>query len=439
MGEHIANLLNLAFRVPRMDTVTGTVKMDISRRVIGASAVVSAEGKVIDVDLSGLIRRLLLFDKYVLVSVRLGEFPVLARSIGYERLRDLLAANLIEIRCECLQLGQMGQSGMFDDPRLPPFSYKFNWIDAHDKEQYVHQCLHDLHGTPGLRNKQVIKLKGAIAGAIRPLPPDLRSQLFPPFQNELLNNNRLVKAAVEMEIQRKLHVGGVPFSVAVHQEGEDIFRAETDLHHRARVSEAEASRIIEVALLAVAGLSQRIGEMKAYSALSGFRDEELPLFRHKLGFLADAVSTQSKERDFQRVMEIAGLPEFSTDDSAIDVDKLLKIRESSETREFRDWLGGIGQADEKEIRERVNGFRVKVGMAVGGKAGKLIRFLVTNAVGLIPGQQIHSLILNALDQFLLDKLLPRSGVAAFVHELYPSIFENSEAAPTPPKHLTAAR
>jgi hypothetical protein len=77
--------------------------MDISRRVIGASAIVSSDDrKVIDVDLSGLIRRLLLFDKYVLVSVRLAEFPILARYIGYEGLRDLLAANLIEIRCECL-------------------------------------------------------------------------------------------------------------------------------------------------------------------------------------------------------------------------------------------------------------------------------------------------------------------------------------------------
>jgi hypothetical protein len=413
--------------------------MDIGRRVIGASAVVSDDGKVTDVDISGLIRRLLLFDKYVLVSVRLGEFPVLARYMGYERLRDLLAAKLIEIRCECLQLGQMGQPGMFGDPRLPLFSYRFNWIDAHDKTQYVHQCLQDLHGTPGLRNKQVIKLKGAIAGAIRPLPPDLRTQLFPPFQNELLNNNRLVKAAVEMEIRRKLHIGGVPFSVAVHQEGEDIFRAETDLHHRAKISEAEGSRIIEVALLAVAGLSQSIGEMKVYSALSGFRDEELPLFRHKLDFLADATSTQNRERDFQRVMDITGLPEFSTNGSAVDVDKLLKVRDSIEAREFRDWLGGVGQADEKEIRERVDSLRVKVGLAVGGKTGKLMRFLVTNAVGLIPGQQIHSLILNALDQFLIDKLLPRSGVAAFVHELYPSIFKISEAAPTPPKHLTAAR
>lgn len=413
--------------------------MDISRRVIGASAIVSADGKQIDLDLNSLIRRLLLFDKYVLVSVKLREFALLAKSLGYEGLRDLLAARLIEIRCECVQLAQVGQSAMFGEPPLPLFSYKFNWIDSHDKTQYVHECLQCLCGTPGLRTKQVIKLKGAIAGAIRPLPSDLRPQLFPPFQNELLNNNRLVKAAVEMEIERRLHVGGVPFSLAIHQAGEDTFRVETDLQDRAKITDTEAHRIIEVSLLAVAGLTQSIGEMKVYSALSGFRNEDLPLFRYKLDFLTEATSTQNRERCFQRVMDIVGLPEFSTNDGAVDVDKLLKVRDSGEAREFRDWLCGIGQTDEKEIRERVEGFRVKVGLALGGKTGRAMRFLVTSAVGLIPGKEISALMLSALDQFLLDKLMPRSGVAAFVHELYPSIFRNTEVAPTAPKHLTAAR
>lgn len=425
MGERKANPDRLS-----------SMEANISRRVMGESAICSSEGKVIDVDVSTLIRRLLLFDKYVLVSVRLGEFPLLARYFGYEGLRDLLAAKLIEIRCECLQLGQMGQSGMFGDPRLPLFTYKFNWIDAHDKPKYVHDCLRDLRGAPNLRNKQVIKLKGAIASAIRPLPADLRSELFPPFQCELLHNEKLVRAAVQMEIRRRLIVSP-PFSLAVHQEGEDTFRVDTDIDRQAKVAEVEAHQIVEVALLAVAGLTQRIGEMKWYSALSGYRDEELPLFRYKLDFLADAVSTQTREHGFQRVMDIAGLPDFSLD-HAIDVDKLLKVRDSSEAREFRDWLGTIGRADEKEIEEHVDGFRVKVGLAIGGKRGRLVRCLLTAGLSLVPGQGVHGLALTLLDQFLLDKMLPRSGVAAFVHELYPSIFKGS-GSPTLPSHFTAAR
>jgi hypothetical protein len=412
------------------------MELDVTRRVMGASAVRSTEGNVIDVDLSGLIRRLLLFDKYVLVSVRLGEFPLLARKLGYEGLRDLLAAKLIEVRCECVQLAQMGHAELFGDQRLPLFTYRFNWVDAHDKPKYIHDCLHGLHGTPGLQNKQVIKLKGAIASAIRPLPAELRSELFPQFQHELLHNEKLVTAAIQMELRRRLIVSP-PFRLAVHQEGEDIFRVETDLHHRVRIADAEAHRIVEVALLAVAGLTQSIGEMKFYSALSGYREEELPLFRHKLDFIAEGTSSQPRERSFQRVMDIIGLPEFSTD-NAINVDKLLKVRESTEAREFRDWLGSIGKADEKEIKGRVEGFRLKVGLAIGGTVGKAVRCLVTSGLGFVPGQEVHALALTFVDQFLLDKLLPRSGVAAFIHELYPSIFQNADAATTP-RYFKASR
>lgn len=49
--------------------------MDISRRLIGVSAVFSEDGKVRDVDLESLVRRLILFDCYVLHSIRLQEFP----------------------------------------------------------------------------------------------------------------------------------------------------------------------------------------------------------------------------------------------------------------------------------------------------------------------------------------------------------------------------
>ena len=93
--------------------------MDISRRLIGASAVWSDDKKLIDVDVSGLIRRLLLFDRYVLMSSRLREFPFLVEYFGYEGLQELLAARLIETRCECLQFGQTAQLSFTGQPTFP--------------------------------------------------------------------------------------------------------------------------------------------------------------------------------------------------------------------------------------------------------------------------------------------------------------------------------
>lgn len=396
---------------------------NINRRLIGASAVLAPNNyEVTDVDLAGIVRRLLLFDKYVLVSVRLEEFPILAKHLGFAGLRDLLEANLIEIRHECLQLAQMGQAGMFGDAVLPPFTYKFNWIDATDKRGYAHDSLQKMHKVAGLSHNEVVKLKRAIANAIHPLPPDFRSQLIPAFQSELLQNVSLLRKAVELEIKNNYKLDGVPVNLKVFQEGEDTFKVETNLADHIGIDKAH--KAIERAILAVAGLSQAIGEMKVYSAISGFRDDELPLFREKLDFMAETLSSHSRENSFQRVIKIAGLPQIKG--GPFDVQKLLKLRDSSEAREFRDWLGGIGDATDSEIAERVVGLRARLGLKVSGSSGEAIRCLINTGLGFIPSAVPAALAFGVFDQFVIDKLLPRSGITAFVSELYPSLFERQQ-------------
>src|ERR1700683_2880428 len=105
---------------------------NIGKRLMGASVITATDGTVTDVDIDGLVRQLLLFDQYVLVSVRLQEFPHLLRHLGYAGLRDLLSASLLEVRCECVQIAQVGQSGLFGVPILPSYHYKFNVVCAPD-------------------------------------------------------------------------------------------------------------------------------------------------------------------------------------------------------------------------------------------------------------------------------------------------------------------
>jgi hypothetical protein len=224
-------------------------------------------------------------------------------------------------------------------------------------------------------------------------------------------------------MQSRLGLENVPFSFSLNRGDADTYRVSTDLGERLHITELETHKIVERGLIGVVALTQTLGEMKAYSAVSGFRDEELPLFGYKLDFLAEAVSSQSKEESFRRVIDIAELPAFPLDECRISVEKLLKIRDSSEAREFRDWLGSLGNVNDKEIRERVSGLRATLGLKVGSEVGKYMRFLVTTGVGLIPGVVVPGIVLSAVDQFAVDKLLPRSGIAAFVNELYPSIFE----------------
>ena len=224
-----------------------------------------------------------------------------------------------------------------------------------------------------------------------------------------------------MAIQSLHGVENVPFSLTLHQEGSDLYKAETDLASVLNINESGAHRVIERGLLGIAALNQKIGEMKAYNATSGFRDEELPLFKQKLDFLVHANSSETKEESFRRVIELADLPDFSSEDGSVDIKKFLEIRDSSEARQFRDWLCGVGALSDNEIKDEIRGFRTKLGLKTGGKTGKALRFLASSVSGI--AGPVVGVVSGFVDSFLVDKILPRSGIAAFVNELYPSIFE----------------
>ena len=398
---------------------------------MGASALISADGKVDGVDIDEFVRRILLFEKYLLVSVRLQEFPYLLQKLGFEGLRVLLSENILEIRCECMQLAQVGQTGLFGDRRLPPYTYKFNWVDAHDKEKYIEDCIESAIVTAGLDEFKGRELSALIRGAVRPLSREMMSPVFQEFVADL-RRPRLLEASVKIALTKRLGSADLPLRHVVHQVSEDTFRIDNDVASLTRITTAEAHRVVECGLMGLTGLSQAIQEMNAYSALSGFREEEMPLFREKLSFLADLASSRKLESQFQRVIEIKNLPHFSSELVGVKIDHLLKVRESSEAREFRDWLASSSVFAEKEITDQVAGLRARLGLKTSSASGKAVRFLITSLVGLNPAL---GYLASAIDMFVLERIFPRSGVSAFVNELYPSIFESKTPVPGENLHV----
>src|SRR5204863_3853810 len=130
-------------------------------------------------------------------------------------------------------------------------------------------------------------------------------------------------------------------------------------------------------------------------------DEDLPLFRDKLDFLTEAVSSSSKEGAFQRVLTIAGIPELP-DGKTLNVEKFAKLRESSETREFRDWLANIGSATDAEIRDRISGFKNTVALFLTRPSVKKIKFLALTAASFVPHVAIPAAAPSLFDAFLLE-------------------------------------
>lgn len=81
-------------------------------------------------------------------------------------------------------------------------------------------------------------------------------------------------------------------------------------------------------------------------------------------------------------------------------------------------------ASDLEIKERVSSLRARLGNAVQTLPGKAIRLLATTGIGLIPPVgPVIGFLAGAVDTFLLEKMLPKSGVVVFLSNLYPSIFD----------------
>jgi hypothetical protein len=72
-------------------------------------------GEPVSVNLAAFVLRLILFDQYIVQSIRFQEFPDLIRTFGLPAVRDLLASQAIKIRCEAVAIGQTGQVKLLEN------------------------------------------------------------------------------------------------------------------------------------------------------------------------------------------------------------------------------------------------------------------------------------------------------------------------------------
>lgn len=141
--------------------------MEITRRLLGSSAIVSQNSGdrdiTVSLDLDGFIRRLLLFDTYILYSVRLKEIPELVRSFGVPGTIDLLSSGALDIRCECAQF----MEGEFKTPPCPPLTFQFHLIEANSWEKYLIDNLADALRGLTFSGREKMKLEEAVVAAVK--------------------------------------------------------------------------------------------------------------------------------------------------------------------------------------------------------------------------------------------------------------------------------
>lgn len=376
-----------------------------------------------------LLENMIMFDCFIIDSIRLKELPALIRIFGFENLRELIKSGYIRINCQAVTTGQIGQLSLEGrKPILPYGSYEFSVVSSSQKE-YIHKCFDVVNEIDELKGKQKIKIKEIISNSFLNFPDESIREYMNQLQEDILHKPELITSAVSFLLNREynLTINSDKIKLNVDHFGDNSYKIISNLKNLINLSVPEEHKIIERAILTLSGSNQRISQMKAFNCVSSFRDEDLPIINSKFDFLTRQITNLDAIKTLRKVMKINNIPDFSSVDfsNQIDVDKLLKLRESDECKLFRRLIWSFVDSTEQEILEIINEYRNKVGQYLRTPVGKTIRFLCGNGVGLIPvfGGAI-SATFGLVDTFILERMFPADGAMVFLDNKLPSIIKN---------------
>ncbi len=197
---------------------------------------------------------------------------------------------------------------------------------------------------------------------------------------DIRNNPLLIKRAIVHTLPKmhnlKINIENINFNS--YESEADEFTFETNLSKITSLNNNEIHKVIERALLSIGGLNIRIEEMNRFNAISGLKDDDLPLLDEKINFLNKYFNPEVQKKRLHRLFNIIDFPDlnFECNSDSINLTKLIKIRNSDECKEFRNWLPEIDKMSDVEIKELVNSMQAKISSIIHTKLGKSFRFLI---------------------------------------------------------------
>ena len=400
--------------------------MEIRQSVLGEIATHSG-ANIQSVDIGMLVRRLILFDKVIVKSIRLRELPELVRSFGKTGIQDLLASGLLTFSCESTGLiSDVQRNGRRE---LPLEQFSFGTFEIGKREEMLQKELGALRRVTGLKNLDRQRIEEAVWQSIVRPPSTFGQDMLKQFDMDVRNNNPSIRYSLLGPIRKALfrpEIGIDDLAVLVEEPSPRTFKVITNLQSDFGLPQDRCHELIHSALMAVSELTMRLAEMEAYSAITGFRESERSLLFGRLASVIGVLNPDKFETQFERIIRVVRIPDFAPG-QRVDVQLLLKVRDTSECRDFRAWLSSTENMTDSEIEDHATSLRSLIGNLVGGPTGKTLRYATTTLVSLVPG--ISTLIggaASALDTFLIEKLFPKSGIVAFLNDQYPSLYkENS--------------
>ena len=374
--------------------------------------------QVIEIDRVKLLTSLLTFDEVVLISSHFGEVPFLIKLFGFEGFTKLFEANVIRITSETCAIAV----GIAGNGVVGLGANQFPQLFISQKGT-AEQCEHALLKVSGLKRAKLESLVQAVVSDDILLPPSFGSDLHKQNAKDLTVNRHLLNHLLAREFP------GAPTAqihISVTQlpewRGHNALELGSNFTQVLGITKDRESLALANLYKAVGNLNIQLGRMESCSAISAFNEADAPILFGKLhGLIAPRDPTILQDA-FLRVLGLTDIPQ-AIESSRIDVDRLLAIRETAECREFRRWLAGVDEITDADLSRVVTGFKAKAAYFLSSVPGKAIRFAVNTGLGFAGVGALLPIIEGFVDTFLLDRLLPSSGILTFLRGSVPSIFD----------------
>ncbi|MGA8937631.1 MAG: hypothetical protein WB439_00560 [Acidobacteriaceae bacterium] len=388
---------------------------------IANTVVVKGKGtEVVGIESERLLSRLLFFDEVVIDSVNLGEIPLLVKMFGREGLEELLRSDTLKLTNErCVIITDRHFSGV---RKLPMLEFEQGFAKLEDNPHNLEMNFQCLRRITGLSNAHREQLSSFITQKLVRLSSLYSENLLAQVRKDLTTNMTLLKTVL-VHKRPELNLGEI--TMKVHDLGGGRQRFETNLQDKLKITAEQEHALLAEVVTGTANINQRIATMAEYQAISEFEDTEAPLLFGKVHSVVQSINPKQDEHAFLRVIELTDIPKLISN-RRIDVEMLMNIRNTGECREFRNWLSTTDHIEEDELKRLLMGFRAKAASFISSGPGKGVRFAVNTALGLIPGYGSAVAAGEGLvDTFLIDKILPSSGVISFLTNTVPSVFRSA--------------
>jgi hypothetical protein len=290
--------------------------MDLLARHFGAIAHPMDGGAVSEVDIRGLVNRLILFDECIIESHVLREIPDLVKAFCTPGLVKLIESSALRFIVDSSTIAQIGQAALkrtaLRGGPLELGSFHLVPVEASKEREHWNQYLGTAFSGMSqgvLSRADSTKLRYALQSRLLKYPGDSALAAVADSMKEILNAGEILALAIRESCVATTNVDpGNELGMRIEDLGNDgDFRVATNLRSKHGLTREIEHKVVERAVLTVAGFEQRIDLMSKLEGITGFTDNDVPLLESKLTVLGNQFNSLNNERSFHRIIEIGEL------------------------------------------------------------------------------------------------------------------------------------